>query len=136
MELASICKWSGSRCGILWGVFPPKHLEGQYGWQAPCSGMQVWGVPPQKKCILYNFFQAPFLYERFQNPDRATYFCWKSDLKARHEAHNFQRWYLCTAPLHLVFFSFIVFFLGDCFVTNKTQSKGEKKIQSIKQTSQ
>ena len=27
---------------------------------------------------------------------RAAYFCWKSDLKARHEAHNFVRWYQCT----------------------------------------
>ena len=30
---------------------------------------------------------------------RATYFCWKGDLKARKEVHGFTRNYMCTKPL-------------------------------------
>ncbi|CAK8985934.1 Uncharacterized protein SCF082_LOCUS341, partial [Durusdinium trenchii] len=34
---------------------------------------------------------------------RAIYFCWKSDLKARHEVHKFERWYQCTKMCDLCF---------------------------------
>ena len=72
---------------LLWGKVPSRGSLERAG--APSRAGLCWlGARLQEDTGEVSF-------SGFCDVGRATYFCWKGDLKARKEVHGFKRWYQC-----------------------------------------